>query len=666
MSAAHQPFPIADVETGMYQAKEPWLSPNNAFQELNDAHVFRSRIHRRVGFSRLSSCGVASTSGMTRALGDSPTIAYTLDVATRKFVPESIALTWNDPVNGNIFARVEKDSFSLQDFGALSAAPGYAWSVIDTVTEAQIGYVTQPWVQKNFVGASNQRAECWVYWGLHSLHTGADAAHGSMTWSEDPELPIVGLASYKSSDGTEFLAAMNTTRLFVYNTVAGWFDDLTGVDDFTGTESDLFWTWPLDDDLLVTNGVDRVKRYDGPAATLTNMGTTIGAGPNVIDTARAVAFYRNRVLYFGTTEGGNLYPRRMRFSGAGAYETLAVQDFIDAPTELGVFVTVQFIADRIMVGFQKGWMELVYTGDSQQLFLYEKTTSIYGAVAKNGNVPDGERILSRTLNGIEALDPNQQYPADVDIPDYVVGQLDNDKSGSSFGTRNIPLKQIWWTVASPIATTDQADQILVAQYSEDKSLAWSVYKIPFNCFAEFRSESGADWDDIDINWDNYEGRWDSAKSLQGFPVVLAGHSNGIVYRAGSEIDHLSDRPFISPFVVDSASVGPQSIPLEIKSERLSPFPGSNAHLGWVDFFLEASSDVTITVEFRGNSNLSAYKMSSFTMAPNGMNEKLYRRLKVNKSALFHTITVKATGGGAFAIDAIIPWFRQAGRMRNFG
>ncbi len=663
--APHQPFPIADVDTGMYQAKEPWLSPNNAFVEVNDAYVFRSRIHRRKGYDRFSSCGVASASGYTKGVigpAAEGTRVYELTTLTTRVVPESIDLTWNDPVNGNIFALVEKDSFKYQAFGGVD---GYGWSVVDSVTGTQIGTCTQPYTT---TVPTSHPAQILVRWADHSLYTGIDVAtpNGSMVWKEDPELPIVGLSSYKSTDSTEFLIAINTTRLFVYNVTRGYFDDLVAANTFTGTSSDLFWTWPLEDDLLITNGVDRVKRYDGPAGTLTNMGTTIGAGPNVVDLANLVIFYRNRVIYLNVQEGGTAYPRRARWSRAGAYQTLDVEDFADAPTEMGAAITVEFIGDRIMVGFQKGWMELVYTADPQSLFEWEKTTSIYGSTARNGAIADGERILARTDNGIEALDPNQQYSADIDIPDFVVDRLDSASAGLTYGVRNIPLRQFWWSAVTPMSTTGSADEILVAQYGEDDRLGWSRYKVPFNCFTEFRSESGANWDDIDTNWDDYEGAWDSAANLSGFPFVLAGHRNGLIYKSDNTLDHFDDRPYNDPLVVDYLDIGPQGVPFEIRSERLSPFPGQNSHLGWVDFYMEAATGVTITVEFRGNSRLAAYKTASFDLTPSGANEKIYRRLRVNKTALFHTMTIKANGGGAFAIDAIIPWFRAAGRMREFG
>lgn len=659
---AHKAFPIADVKTAMSLAKEPWLSPNNAFKEVKDARVFRSRIHRRDGWGIFASCGVTSASAYSKA-NAAGIYTYTLDTATTKFTPESIVLTWNDPGAGNITADVEKDSFGFQTW---ENEDRWGWKVVEDGTTNQIGIVMQPYVF--VIGPTNVAATVKVKWSDHSAHTGDDVAtpDGSMTWKEDPELPITGLVSYKGSGGTEFLVALNTTRLFVYDEGSGYFDDLLGSNTFTGTVDNLFWTWPVEGDLLISNGVDRVKKYDGAAGTLGNMGTTIGSSGNHIELAQLVVFYRNRVLYFNDQEAGTGYPRRVRWTRAGAYETLDSADFSDAPTEMGSIVTVGFISDRIVVGFQKGWMELVYTGDSQSLFEWEKSTSIFGSTAKHSAIEDGARILARTSDGISAIDPNQQYPVDVDIPDFVVDELDPTAAGATYGVRNVVKKQFWWSVVTSLATTTAANEILVAQYAEDQSLSWSRYRQAFNCFTEYRSETGSTWNSIDTDWDDYEGIWDSAANLIGFPTLLSGHTNGRIYKSNAQSDHIDDRPWATGSVQGGSDVGPQSIPFEVTTERLSPYPGQIAHLGWVDFYMEATTDVMINMEFRGNSRLASYKTASFSITPSGTNEKLIRRVKVNKKALFHTITVKATGLGSFAIDAVIPWFRPAGRMRNFG
>src|SRR5690606_1346479 len=122
------------------------------------------------------------------------------------------------------------------------------------------------------------------------------------------------------------------------------------------------------------------------------------------------------------------YPRRARWSLSGAFESHDTTGlaFADAPSHLGPIVTGQMIADRIFIGFELGWMELVDTNDSTQPFRWEVTTARHGAVSKMGTIQDSYRILHRTQYAIEAIDPNGQYRVDGALPDYVL-QLDASK-----------------------------------------------------------------------------------------------------------------------------------------------------------------------------------------------------------------------------------------------
>lgn len=649
--ASHEPFPIADLDSGMYTAKEPWLSPQNAFTDITDGYTFRSRLRRRRGFDRFAQCGVTATASVGET-NLTTAVRYILGNTATRLVGESCRFTWNDPVNGTINAECDEDSWGFQTFGSINA---YGWAVTETGTSTVIGWVLQ--AHTNAVGTAVP-ATAQVNWPLHSDHTGNDAALGAMTYATDASLPIVGLRAYRDTAGEEYLVAANTTRFFLYDSADGYFKDSIGSDVFTGTESDLFWMWPAGDILVVTNGVDVIKKYTGSTDTLANMTTTIGAGPSTVSAARIAILFRNRIIYMNNVEGGTSFPLRARWSRAGAYETLDTADSVDAPSELGTIVTAGFIAERLFVGFENGWMELVYTGDSRELFRFDKTTYVRGSNAKLGTVPDGQRLLSRTPSGIEAIDPNSQYKADIAIPDYVINRLSTNDADFTYGFRNLPNRQIWWSVVNTVSEdeTPRPNEIVVAQYQEDERFRWSRFGVGFNCFTEFRSQSTPTWDDIDANWDDYGFNWDSSAGIAGFPVTLCGHNDGTIYVEGASLDKINDSPIIDPV----------SIEFSATSSRLTPYPGMKSHLGWVDFYLDASEDATLEVQFRGDTNQAAYKVVTFSLSPSGANEKIYRRVKVNKTASFHRMTIVASGGGSFAVDAIIPWFRKTGRLRNFG
>ena len=49
----YTPFPISDFKTGLFTAREAWLSPADAFSKLENANIFRGRVRKRSGLEFL-------------------------------------------------------------------------------------------------------------------------------------------------------------------------------------------------------------------------------------------------------------------------------------------------------------------------------------------------------------------------------------------------------------------------------------------------------------------------------------------------------------------------------------------------------------------------------------------------------------------------------------
>jgi hypothetical protein len=52
------PFPIYDLRAGLQLDKEPWIAPDQAWRELDDAYVFRGRLRKRLGYQRFGELSV--------------------------------------------------------------------------------------------------------------------------------------------------------------------------------------------------------------------------------------------------------------------------------------------------------------------------------------------------------------------------------------------------------------------------------------------------------------------------------------------------------------------------------------------------------------------------------------------------------------------------------
>lgn len=642
MTADHQPFPIADFQAGLFSAKEPWLSPQSAWRELKNGRAYRGRLEKRKGYSRMSELGIAAATVngadfLSRAnnFAQYGTILVTADGRLDVVIPETVLFEWPDASAGTLQAKVAPIQYPLTDGNAEIGV-----DVVDYATgETKIGFYD--------AGLNTFSLD----WSDHPDYTGPGANRGTMDcWAPNGD-PCMGIYPFRDATGTEYLIAMDTDYVYVYDSTVGAFKQNTDSYTLTGTAADYFWAWPFDDYIMFTNGKDPVHKYTpGGSPEIEKIASEFDSGSSGddLDTCLLVVRFKGRTVFLNTTENGTKFPRRARWSTAGAFETFDEFDFADAPSDIGDIRTAQFIGSRLFVGFDKGWMELVDTGDATDPFRWEPTTSRFGSIAKLTTIKDNDRLLSRSETGIQAIDPNGQYAVDADIPDRVLG-FNATLGNLSAAARNASDRAFWWTYVDTGETTPQ--HILCAQYDEQNRLSWSRYDMAFNVFGEFEDEGGTTWDSLGpATWDSFSSvTWDSARAVAGFPRLLGGTSDGTVYTFDE-----SDTDFGVPFQFFA------------RSQRLSPYPGQKSHLGWIDVYASAADSVSISIGVVGDVASSIYKAQTIALDPAGSGDKVYRRILINRTATFHQIVIDATTSSFFAIDAIVPWFRPAGRIRAFG
>ena len=112
-----------------------------------------------------------------------------------------------------------------------------------------------------------------------------------------------------------------------------YLDDIRSVDAFTGTASNLFSVWFLNDTMLITNGVNQPQKYGGTAATgLLDLGTNLAAG--AITTSEIIITAKDHVVLMNNTENGGDAPLRASWSNIGKIDdyiggTAGYQDLTD-------------------------------------------------------------------------------------------------------------------------------------------------------------------------------------------------------------------------------------------------------------------------------------------------------------------------------------------------
>lgn len=658
---SHEPFPIADYQDGLLLPKEPWLSPRNAFRELTNGRVFRGRLQKRQGFNYFAE--LASGTSDSTVLGVILGGARVYQVGATEW-PVFATLSWtsDNDAGPNITADCGDAAFKwavegeemYPAQGPLPAAEGIYWSPIyETGTTDQIGFL-------NYYPpslAAGTYFVAYVWWANHSGYVGQPTDNGEMAYRLNPQTQVVGLTRFKTTTG-DFSIAADQNKLYKYN-ASGYYEEL-GPTTFTGDDEDYFWFWPFDNYLVISNGVDPVVQWrpqEPSALSLFEHGTdfTSAEGGNDLNTALLVVRFQNRAVFLNTDElaAGNVYPRRARFSAPAAYETYdSALDFLDAPAEMGAIVTAGFIGERLFVGFEEGWMELSYTGDAIAPFEWLPFISRFGAVSKLSVIRDNERLLTRSDTSMQALDPNGQYYLDEKIPDYVK-EFDPDKNFLSAAIRNEDRRSFWWSYADAGAT--QANMILNATYDEQRNLAWSKYDMRFNVFSELESEQTPSWDSLGpLTWDDYTGvTWNDARvGIAGFVQLIGGGAFGQVvqFAVSNTDDYL---------------LGRETIDFVFVTQELTPYPGKRAHLGWIDLYVGGITDGVLTLEFYADKSSSFHKSVTLDLTPNGSKSKKWLRVPVGRSAAFHRIRGYSSDGNATEIDAIVPYFRPAGRIRKF-
>lgn len=640
-----QPFPIADFQMGMFAGREPWLSPRAAFRELTNGRIYRGRLEKRRGYSRLSELGVAAATKNGTGTGANwntiySTFSIEADGRISNMIPETAVFQWEDASAGTLEARLRIATYPVDpDSGDVD--PTYGIDVVDAGTG---NTVIGSWldVVSGFA----------VTWNAHPDYTGAGPNRGTLDYYAPHDKPCLGISSFKSVAGVESILAFDQDNAYVFDDTVQAFKKDTSTYTLSGDDQDLFWTWPFDNYMMVTNGVDPVLKYTpGGSPTIEEIDSEFDSGSagNDLDTCLMVIRFKGRAVFLNTTENGTRFPRRARWSIAGSFETHDTTGlgFADAPSHLGSIVTAQFIADRLFVGFELGWMELVDTQTDSPAFKWEVTTARHGAVAKMGTIQDSHRLIARSEYAMEAIDPTGQYEVDVAIPDFI-RDLDASQRGMTAAARNDAYHALWWTYAR--SEDSSPSRILSGQYDPKGELSWSVHTLPMLCFGGYSGSSIRTWDSFSPrSWDSLTFSWDSVRGESGYRTLLGGLSNGTVVAFDA-----SDSDLREP------------IELVATSQGLAPFPGQVARLGWIDIYARATSDAVLTVGWTPNDRLSIAKSVTVNLTPEKLTDKVYRRVLVNRSAVFHKLRLSISGSAFVAIDAIVPWFSAVGRVRRFG
>lgn len=546
-------FLIAPINTGLETDLKPWLIPDDAFQALDNAYVFRGRIKKRFG-SRYTGTGWSS--------------AFTQPLFSRL----RVNLGTTNAITGNFSGTVPGDIFDTL---------GQQFSVGNQIfTVPALGVpVTLLATAGTGTGTFNTTTGALVI-------TGADL--NTIVYYY-PGQPVMGLTQYQIL-GVNNSPAFAFDTQFVYKFSAGsWIKEPTAI--WHGDDTNFFWATNYQGitdeefDMFVTNfhatvdaaptplTDDPIWYYNGSVwAVYADASPAIGytflrADLSYLLTSRIILPFKDRLIALNTieynaTENENeQFVNRCRYSINGSpfarnsttvgldtafapyawlepNQTLSVTvgaatatavgqgaGFIDAATEEEI-ISAEFIKDRLIVYFERSTWELVYTGNQIQPFVWQKINTELGADATFSTVPFDKAVLGIGNVGVHACNGSNVERIDQKIPDQVF-EINKSNEGVErvAGVRDYFAELVYWTFPTGNASKFP-NRILVYNYQNN---SWAFNDDCITAWGYFEQQDDVTWSSTTLTWEQFNATWTSGVVQANFRQVIAGNQQGYIF-----------------------------------------------------------------------------------------------------------------------------------------
>jgi hypothetical protein len=570
-------FLIAPVDTGLVKNVPPWLIPDEAFDYMQNAYVFRGRIRKRYGSSlmgvtqynsRLRSSlssggpGVGITDGSGDAVGNVLTILA--DAGLTLSIGQSF-------------------SIGMQQYIIISNTPG-----------------VQPMLATMGSGTFN------ISTGDYTI-TGGPVTTAIYFY---PGLPVMGIDQYEVNAVNDHPTYAFDTRYAYLFSGGGW--DRSGTAIWHGTNLNYFWVanWQGvtgTQVLFVTNfnaTTPAVGPNDDPIWYFDGTTWTAAAGANAfyfmpaggapmtgkfISTARIIVAFKNRLVLLNTIENNGsgtttAYTNRARYCFYGSpfavnawYEknqqdsagnVAAGGGYVDASSEEQI-ISAEFIKDRLIVYFERSTWEFVYTGNQILPFIWQKINTELGSQSTFSTVPFDKDVLTIGQTGVHACNGSNVRRIDDDIPNTIFEfQLENNATLRTAGIRDYYTELVYWTYVDDLEepTQQYPNQILVYNY---KNGAWARNDDCVTVFGYFEQSTDLTWaSSAPLIWEQANFSWNSNVSQAQHRQILMGTPEGFVIVLNEEVS----RNAPSMQITNIAYNADTSLTLTIMSHNLTANP----------------------------------------------------------------------------------------------
>jgi len=593
---SYQSFLISNYKTGYDRELQPWLLPNDAFTDLLDGYVYRGVTNKRDGYSGFAT-GKTSTYTESRMVHNI-TFAYTvtgvIDGAndtyaiqvTPPVIPGSLTINGSNPVQvvtDDGIGGLTGDGTGTVNYvtGAIAlvftAPPAVASTITVTYGNFAVGNGTAGPYSNTLTNLPLRRGTVVITAGAQSAvddglggfittpaggsgtvdyDTGAIsitfnavvAIGVAITITSDffPGLPVMGIMNFYPTNNVRELIVADTRYVNKYVPATDTLVDIPA-GSYNGNSKD-FWSWVNYESatsvprLLFANGVvgNVIQQYDG--SVITDYAPTFAGGTL---NARQIFEFKDRLVLFGTIEGGVLYPRRIRVSGFGANTdnfdlTAPGAGFIDIPDNTWFFGAAANRDDLLFFTEAATWV-LKYTNNDVTPFNLQRIDSSRGSAAAFSVISYLNRTMAASPRGLILCDGYQVDRMDNNIPQFSFNDIDGGNFTACFSGFIDEDRDVYLLYPSsgipklPNVPSGSSDRILVTNFEEDN---FAIYRIPLSCMGNFQAAFTILWSNLTAangfpNWDALSaqyGNWNAFPFDKGNPIAIGGGHKGEIWK----------------------------------------------------------------------------------------------------------------------------------------
>lgn len=536
---AFDKFLIAPMNSGLQTNLKPFLIPDDAYQRIRNAYVFRGRTRKRWGAMPM----------------------FSDSAVQNQFAKASrlrIAIGTTNAVTGNFPAAAMPNNLGIEA-GQMFSVGDVIFTVNTNVTGAPLSNSLK--ISANIVQGAPDTFEV--------IGNGVDYLNTTIYWY--PAKPVLGFTNFsfdRASNQDSY--AFDQYYAYRFLPATGWERSGTGAAPlWHGSELNYFWscvfrslTLPGASLLFVSNFYavnpnGAVSANDDPIWYLdSSTGTWTSFNPDVLDsgeyilTARIIVPFHNRLVLLNTIEvdaagtGNVAYPFRCRFSQIeNVISTNAFKepgqtgygggDYVDLPSQETI-ITAEFIKDRLIAYCDRSVWELVYTGNEVQPFRWQQLNTELGAESTFSVISFDKNILAVGGTGVHSCNGSNVQRIDDLIPDLIFNIRDRATSTNRiYGIRDYFNELAYWSFPEDRsqAGNQYPNRILVYNYINQ---TWAVFDDSITAFGYFEQQISLTWESTPETWESYIGTW--ASGVQDQPrQVIAGNQEGYTFIVRADV-----------------------------------------------------------------------------------------------------------------------------------